>query len=145
MKIDLDDKEIDFLIKALVNNYASDQNDFDPLNIADSGTCYMVIGKVVSQSRKHKLFSATRDDRYTVVKTPINKKLFMGAGHHSIVAKNLLHKRLEFAAYQLAGIEQNGGMGTEFNEESDKQEKEDIKDVMRDLLVAFGLTADDLK
>jgi len=70
--------------------------------------------------------------------------LFMGNGWHSIVNRNKVIKRIILATSALSGIEQNGGMGTEFDEVSDKKDRQTIKEVALDILTALGLTIEDL-
>ena len=144
MNIDLSDKEAEFLLRALINNYAEDYQDFEQ-NISDTGICGLLIGKFISKNYNlMSSFRRAREDKFGE-KERIKNLLFMGTGWHSIIMKNKLHKRLEFAVGQLGGIQQNGGMGTEFDEELDVQAKQDIKFVLQDMLIAFGLTPDDLK
>jgi hypothetical protein len=45
----------------------------------------------------------------------------------------------------LSGIQQNGGCGHVFDEELNQTMIQNIKDVMKDLLISFDLTAEDLK
>lgn len=144
MKLELSDNEIEFLIRVLTSNHAEKDSDFES-NIISGGISSLLIGKLVaiSGSKGYNYFNSARDNRYE--KTPVNEKLFMGSGWHSIVACNKLHKRLCYAFGQLSGLEQNGGMGYPFDEEMDKKFNQDIKDVLKDLLFAFDLTPDDLK
>lgn len=147
----LTEKQIEFLIRALVLNYAETSNDFKPNDIVSSGPASLLIGKMAqfmpdSGDEKYelcdKIYYAAEDSRY--LKQKINKRLSMGAGNISTVALNNLHKRLNFAACQLAGREQNGGMGHEFDEKRDAEEKQDIIDVVKDIMIAFDLKIDDL-
>lgn len=69
----------------------------------------------------------------------------MGAGWHSIVNRNKLIKRIVFATSILGGMQQNGGMGTEFDDAADKEDRQSIKEIALDVLTAFGLTIEDLK
>lgn len=144
MKIELSDKEAEFLMRALCNNYAEDDQDFDQNDICDRGICNQLIGKFIYRNNLYDLYHQIMNEKYSA-KDPINKYLFLGAGWHSLVDKNKLYKRLEYAINHLGGKQQNGGMGTEFDEESDKQDKQALKEVMLDVLTAFGLTMDDLK
>lgn len=152
MKLELNDKEARFLVRALVDNYAENEEDFDSKLLrpsSEGGMSSRLIGKVVSASfnsgsKLYDVFTNARHDKWSENK-PLNKKLFMGAGHHSLVDVNKLHRRFEFAVGQLGGMQQNGGMGTEFDEELDKQGTQDIKDVLKDFLFAFGMTPEDLK
>lgn len=143
MNIDFSEKEISFLMRTLANNYAEDYEDFDPCNIGDTGTAGLLIGKLIHAKGAYKAFTEARKEKY--LKEPINEKLFMGTGNVSIVKANRLHKRLRFAFSELGGMEQNGGMGTEFDVEADIESAQNIKDVIKDMLVAFNLKPEDLK
>jgi hypothetical protein len=143
MKLELTDKQAVFLIKTLVQNYAEDAEDFDPPeNIGASSTGGFIIGKLCREIG-YEAYTKSRKERY--LENPVNKKLFMGAGYHSKLLMNQLHRRLSFAFAQLSGLQQNGGMGYEFDDTFDKRGNQDIKDVLKDLLIAFNLTAEDLK
>lgn len=72
------------------------------------------------------------------------KKLFLGSGPYSLVDINNLHKRLNFAISELGGEQQNGGMGHEYDEQSGKEAEQNIKDVLRDIIHAFGYEPGDL-
>lgn len=140
MNIDLSDKEIEFLIRALVKNYAEEQSDFKENDIADYGISNLLIGKLVSRSNKNDCYDLARQARY--IENKLDKKLFMGCGNVSTVRKNDLHCRLEFAVSCLSAIEQNGGMGTEFDEAMDKECRQGIADVIDDMKIAFGIKDD---
>lgn len=145
MNIELTDKEVEFLMRVLLNNYAEEQQDFEQDNISDIGISAFLIGKLVAgKSNLRKLFYQIKDERF-LVQDRITQYLFMGAGWHSLVAANNLHKRIRQAIYILGGMQQNGGMGTEFDEESEKQDKQSLKEIALDVLTAFGLTVEDLK
>jgi hypothetical protein len=143
MKLELDDKEAEFLMRALVHNHAEDNQDFES-NIGDTGMCGLLIGKLCREPKMITAFRDARKSKFTF-KDRITDYLFMGNGWHSLVKKNELHKRIEHAAGILGGLQQNGGMGTEFDEESDKQDKQALKEIALDVLTAFGLTIEDLK
>lgn len=144
MKIDLSDKEAEFLMRALVSNHAEDDQDFEP-DIGDSGVGSLIIGKLVQADRKmYDAYNNARKSRFGS-KNRIKDYLFMGAGWHSLVNRNKLIKRIVLATSTLGGMQQNGGMGTEFNEESDKEDKQLLKEVALDVLTALGLSLDDLK
>lgn len=145
MNIELNEKELEFLIRACVLNYAEQRGDFEK-DIGDYGICEKLIQKLcaVGKSTAYK----TRDDALNSKwseKEPLNKKLFLGAGWYSIIDINHLHKRLQYAVSILGGMQQNGGMGTEFDEQSNIEDKQTIKDVIKDMLMAFNLTVEDLK
>jgi len=135
--IDLTEEEVKFLIRALVSNYASDERDFDMTNIADSGVESVILGKLLSSRDLMDTYDEARKEQ--TLKEPLNKRLFLGAGNHSIVFLNKLHKRLTYAAHELGGMEQNGGMGTEFDEAFQEDGEKNIKLVINDILIAFGL------
>ncbi len=144
MKLELTDQEADFLMRALVNNYAEGQEDFK----GDGrcyGTCQALIDKLWHDNTKlFKVFEKARKDKWAK-ENRITKYLFMGNGWHSLVEGNKLHKRIDCAINMLGGMQQNGGMGTEFDEESDKKGKQTLKEIALDVLTAFGLTVEDLK
>jgi hypothetical protein len=98
MKIELSDKELSFLMRVLVQNHAEDVGDFDDpdqQDIGASGTSSFLIGKIVSAINSHESFYQARKQRH--LKEPVCEKLFMGAGYHSLVVVNKLHRRLAFA------------------------------------------------
>lgn len=144
MKIELSDKEAEFLIKVLINNYAEEDQDFGQ-DIGDSGTGALLIGKLVQADRKMQdVYSKVRKSRFADVGR-IKDHLFMGNGWRSIVNRNKVIKRIVLATSVLGGMEQNGGMGSSFNEETDKQDRQTIKDIALDVLTALGLSANDIK
>jgi hypothetical protein len=143
--LDLTDNEAKCLIKALVLNYADTHDDFSPTDI---GECNQIkenlLGELISKSSNYDFYRDTKDNRFSR-KDPIRKKLFMGAGHHSIVQKNGLHQRLEFACYELSGLEQNGGQGTEFDQQMNDECILNIKDVIKDIAYALNMSVGDIK
>lgn len=142
MNIELSDKQAEFLIRALVCNYGEKDTDFQE-NIADNGIGYEIIGKLAisSESLTNSFYQTEREKVY---KDRINKKIFMGNGWHSKIDTNLLHKRLHFAFHELGIMEQNGGMGTVFDEELSDRNIKNIKSVLNDIIYAFGMTPKDL-
>ncbi len=144
MKIELSDREAEFLMRVLVSNHAEDVQDFEQ-DISDGGVSSLLIGKLVQADRKmYEAFNKARQSRFGD-KERIKDYLFMGSGWHSLVNRNKVIKRIVLAGSILSGMQQNGGMGTEFNEESDKQDKQSLKEIAIDVLTALGLTVDDLK
>ncbi len=140
------DEEIKFLIKVLVGNYAESETDFDGNNIGDTGMSGKLIGKLVLSSDDYqymRYYNEQRKKRHE--KSILNKRLFMGAGYHSLVNLNKLHRGLDFAASQLSGLEQNGGMGTEYDLQMEEQGVQNIKDVIKDIMLAFDIKSEDLK
>lgn len=143
MKIDLSNKEIEFLIRALVCNFAENRSDFNLENITDSGICGLLIGKLSLTPGNIKHYNNVRIEKYNA-KNKFGKKLFMGNGNHSTVDLNYLHKRLEFAVSSSSVMEQNGGMGEPFNQEMDLECKQNILNVIKDLILAFDVNIEDL-
>lgn len=144
MNIELSDNEIKFLIRALVMNYADIEEDFVPDDISASNQNSAIIGKFLSGMAKRDEYSKAKNNRYLKDRLP-PKPLFLGAGWHSIIHTNMLHKRLQYAVSELGGNQQNGGMGSTFKYVEDQEATENIKNVLRDLITAFGMTTDDLK
>jgi hypothetical protein len=103
----------------------------------------LLIGKLVGKFNNYNFYSEVRASRFAA-KERIKDTLFMGAGYHSVVQMNNLHKRLEFACSELGGLQQNGGMGTEFDEQMDFSCKDNIKSVLKDMILSFNLTPEDL-
>lgn len=138
------EQELNFLIRAVVKNYAEDFEDFETPDITDIGVVGTLIPKLIwNHKNGYNIFLKSRKEK--TLNKPIKEKLFMGSGYHSTVRKNNLHKRLEFAIHELGGMEQNGGMGTSFDEVFDAEGKQNIKEVVQDIMIAFGLTIEDLK
>lgn len=143
MKIEITKEQAAFLIRTLECNCAEEQSDFDPKMIGDRGPGGMLIGKLVhGYPGLMDVYYEAKKNRIT--KDPINKYLFMGSGYHSLCLLNQYHKLLNYAAYVLGGMQQNGGMGTEFDEQSDKEDKGTLKRILKDFITAFGLTPQDL-
>lgn len=142
MKIELSDKEIDFLVRALVCNYGEKETDYEK-DISNSGLSYELIGKFIfaSNASSDIFYQARREE---VCKDKTHKTAFMGHGWLSKIFTNLLHKRLHFAFHQLGMMEQNGGMGTDFDEKMQQECTQNIKDVLNDLIFAFGMTPQNL-
>lgn len=142
MKIELTDEQARFLIRVLENNYGEEQSDFDPKNIGDRGLGSLIIGKIVGAGKLYDYYNEVCDAQFK--SRPLNKKLFLGSGWYSKIDINQLHKQLAFAISELGGEQQNGGMGTEFDEESSKEAEQNIKAVLRDIVHAFGYKPSDL-
>lgn len=143
MNIDLDKKQIHYLLRVLVSNYAETIEDFDG-DITDRGPSGLIIGKLAKVDRDVYAWYADAK-RSNYLKEKLNKFLFMGAGNGSLVLLNDLHRRLNFAASQASGRQQNGGMGTEFDDAYEVKAKQDIVDVVKDMMIAFNISVDDLK
>lgn len=146
MKIELSDKQAEFLMRALLQNYAATEEDYDGKEgLGASSTGEFIIGKLVAADFKlHNTFCTIKDERWKK-RDPLNRYIFWGNGYHSSVSGNYLHKRLQQAFITQGGMQQNGGMGTEFDEQSDKEDKATLISVAKDILVGLGLTVDDLK
>lgn len=65
------------------------------------------------------------------------KQIFMGAGERSVLNCGLLFGRLDEALSVLSGGQQNGGMGHEFDEESDRECDERLEAIVRDMAMAL--------
>src|SRR5580765_3081407 len=102
MKVELSKDEVSFLIRTLVMNYAENEEDFDPSNIACSNE-RSPIGKLLFTSQAE--YSKAKSERHLEERLP-PRKLFLGSGWHSIVHVNRLHKRLQFAVSELGGNQQ---------------------------------------
>lgn len=131
--------QIIYLYDALANTHATD------INASVWKSMFSTVqGRMMSQVPfLRDMYYGVEDNKYC--KEGISKSLFMGAGWLSINSRNLLHKRLSYAAMILGGKEQNGGQGTEFDEQSDKEDEYKIKEVLRDIIAAFGYSPEDLQ
>ena len=65
------------------------------------------------------------------------RSIFVGNGNLSYAKLQLLHQKLDKAYCIIGGMEQNGGMGTQFDEESHKQDSEDLKSLVDDIITAL--------
>ena len=149
MKIELTDKEVEYLARLLELNYADRPEDFPSDH--DLGTPNPSYNSLFSKlmHAAHKTFQSTwrevRKERFSLKENCFEtKRLFLGAGYHTSFQIAQLHKRLAFAASELGGEQQNGGMGTEYDEQSGKEAKENIKSVLRDIIHAFDYKPEDL-
>jgi hypothetical protein len=142
MKIDLNEREIEYLIRIINNNYGEKELDFDK-DITSRGIGNSLVGKLIcsSNDKNYRLYEAARE--HLTQDNQINKKLFMGTGWHSRILCNLLHKRLSFAFSELSAKQQNGGMGYEFDHDMNKKCEESIKNVIKDIMFAFDLSVKD--
>jgi len=68
----------------------------------------------------------------------IFQQIFLGSGSYSLQQIRTVFFRLDDAFSHLSGMQQNGGMGTEFSEEYQQKNEEEIKDILRDVICAFG-------
>lgn len=143
MNIELTEEQAAFLIRTLECNCAEEESDFDPKMLGDRGPGGLIIGQLVRGGKNlMDVYYEARKNR--IIKEPINKKLFMGAGYHSLCLLNKYHKSLNYAAYILGGMEQNGGMGTEFDDQSEKKDNQKLKNILKDIISAFGYSPQDL-
>lgn len=65
------------------------------------------------------------------------KQVFMGGGAHSERDCGLLFGKLEEALTVLSGMQQNGLMGYEFDEDSDREDGERLEAIVRDMAMAL--------
>ncbi len=69
-----------------------------------------------------------------------DKTIFLGAGNYSTLLCDKLHARLDYALSILGGQQQNGGMGSEYSNEEEKESESAILDVLKDMIIALGMT-----
>lgn len=145
ISVEFSEDELIHLYQVVNQNYApiSHVPDNFTQNINDK-----IGGKILPKLWKYAKISEDsimkwQDDRY-YKKPLLNEILFMGAGTHSLNECNMLHRRLNYAFSELSGRQQNGGMGTQFDENFDKQAQNNIKDVLYDIIHAFGYEPEDL-
>lgn len=153
MKIDLTEKDIVYLARLLELNYADRQEDFEGItNIGSHNPNYDSLFSKLMYTTHGKFEDAwheARKERFSLKEVSFDtggegRRLFLGAGYHTLFQLADLHRRLSFAAGELGGEQQNGGMGTEFDEQSSKEAKQNIKNVLRDIIHAFGYKPGDL-
>jgi len=63
--------------------------------------------------------------------------IFLGNGEHSVAQKQLLHQQLDHALMLLCGSQQNGGMGSYFDQEVEEESQQEIHNVVADLVMAL--------
>lgn len=132
MKLELSDDEVKYLIKSLIFSYAESEEDLGKENIKQD-----LIDKLIFSSKVgYKEFTNIKKFNF---KSTLKNKLFLGAGFHSIIDCNNLHKRLDYAISELCGNQQNGGMGSEFSVEDDLEARNSIKQVIEDIILAFDM------
>ena len=127
---------IEFCLRAVVCSYVEQ-------SVTDFDSKGFLIGKLSRILDYDGTYEAARNQR--TLETSIAEPLFMGSGHHSAIECNNLHRRLNFAFSQLSGRQQNGGMGTEFEEEYDKVAKQDIINVVKDIMIGLDVSVEDLQ
>lgn len=138
MNVDLSEKEGKFLLKVLKYNYAETEEDFEGRGMDSENPL------LKSLDWKLRKFDDYDDRRFYFRERLTFGNLFCGAGYRTGIACNQMHQRLDYAIMILSGAQQNGGMGSDFDEEEDKQSHEDIKNVLKDLLIAFDISAEEL-
>lgn len=149
-RIELTEKELDYLVRVLEQNYADIYDDFDSERSWDfenpiKHQLYLKLsGQFYQYDLAEKIISAQKNSRITKLPRENSGYLGMGCGFRSIVHLNDLHKRLNYSGHVLSGQQQNGGQGTEFNEESDKQDQESLRNIIKDLMTAFGVLPEEL-
>jgi hypothetical protein len=136
--------QIIFLLKCLYSNYV--EEDLGSTDLLGYGSTQAVLTAplIEAAGADRELYYSIRKSRYCKVNEFAKDKLFCGGGHYSSNRIARLHQRLAFAVSCLSGEEQNGGMGTEFNEESSRDANNNIKDVLLDIIRAFGIKPKDL-
>ena len=87
---------------------------------------------------------AARKEKYQA-KDPVTDALFCGNMPQTAEDINYLHKRLTYAISTLSGMQQNGGMGTEFDTDSDKEDQKSLVSFIKDMMTAFSVTVEELK
>ncbi len=140
--IEFNTEEATYLYDALENCYA----------LVDTNTTSFhdnirsrVQGKILS--KHHEIYERVNDIRkHRWHKENVFDKdtLFLGGGLYSMNAVGMLHKRLAYATMILGGKQQNGGQGTEFDEQSDKEDEQLIKTALKDIIAAFGYKPEEL-
>lgn len=145
MKLELTDDEAKFLMRALVHSYAENESDyFTAKNISQSSPVELLVGKLVSKYYSlQEVYYEARKERFSG-QEPFGKRLFLGSGFHSLLDINKIFRRINYAIRELGGEQQNGGMGTEYDEQSAKEADQGIKGVLKDLIFAFGYEPKDL-
>ena len=142
--IDLTDEQCDYLMRILINNYGSINEDYANYTSYDEPSNHLIELLVSKNIELQKSLHKIRDLKFKM-KESLNTKLFCGAGFHSSLMINDLHKRLEYAVCMLSGMQQNGGQGTEFDKNYDKEAKQSLINFIKDMMFAFDVSMDDLK
>ena len=135
-------KELNALLRALTYCYAAESEDYEkPEDLANTSIFDSIIGKIVYSDRvsMHKEYSNIRNKRWKHECKELTSPLFMGAGYHSILYLNEIHKQINQASSILSGMQQNGGQGTEFDYKSQEQDEKAIMQIARNILVALGV------
>lgn len=138
MKIELSDKEAEFLVRCLVQNYASIKEDYGE-DISSSGIGEFIIGKLIAADHKLRDTFHHATDEIQKKENPLNKNIFLGSGFYSKIQINFLHKRLNHAFYVKSGMQQNGSLGALFDEEAYKKDLSTIEEIIQDIKIGLGL------
>jgi hypothetical protein len=69
-----------------------------------------------------------------------DKNIHMGCGNHTQLMVKLLHDKLDKALSTLSGMQQNGGMGTEFLHKEDEEGCNIISTILADICTALHRT-----
>jgi len=140
MNIDFTEEELTFLVKALVQNYADDKSDMDKDHESMSQRMLM---KIFMSADINTAWSEARSSQYND-KPSTNGCVFMGSPD-AIGNMNMIHRRLAYAFMMSSGMQQNGGMGTDFDDEWDTKAKDALASVVKDVMTALGVSMDDLR
>ena len=147
ISIDLTDEQCEYLMRVLLNNYGSVHEDYAKYTSYNEPSDYLV-GLLVSKNRKLRdSYNKIKNLKFKMkdMKDSLNQKLFCGAGFLSTLMINDLHKRLEYAVGMLSGMQQNGGMGTEFDKDFNKEANQALINFIKDMMFAFDVSSEDLK
>lgn len=139
--IEFTNKEIEILIRALTLSYFQEESldDFKLIDVLKNKLIDLPDFSIDTCEILKKAHSSR------MIETKIGEKLFLGGGVNSVVAANNLHKRLNYAISILGGMQQNGGMGSEFSEEEDLQGKNELHEVIKDIACALNVDLKDIK
>jgi len=95
----------------------------------DPGRAHLLIGVVPERPEGH----------------AFDGPIFMGAGAHSELSCGLLLGRVREALSLLSGQQQNGGMGSDFDEAGDREAAERIEAIVREVAMALTGKAIDFR
>jgi len=144
MNIDFSQKELRFLIKALVMTYAEDYYDFDLDHAGGFGVRLDILGKIISQLKREGREYFNEVSKLSSNKSRFTSYLFMGANKYSTVQMNLLFRRIRFAINEISAMQQMGGMGTNFDQDEYDKAKSNVTLVVLDVMEALGVTPKDV-
>lgn len=137
MKLELNDKQASFLLRSLILNYASTEVDLN-LDLEIIGNLIKLDDKFMDE------YESVSSNKWKS-NAPLNKSIFCGNGLHSILDGCEIHKRLQYAFGIQSGMQQNGGMGTKFDQKSHKNGMVEIVSVIKDIMIALDVTIGDIK